>query len=46
MVLACASVHDTASKAFSRNTEVVLVPFSSVYAMGNLKGRETEYLFG
>ena len=45
LVLVCAPVHGTASKAFSRTTKIELVPFSSVYTMGNLGGKETEYLF-
>ena len=45
MALVRAPVHGTASNAFSRATKIVLVPFSSVFAMGNLKGKETEYSF-
>ena len=41
----CASVHGTATKALSRATKIELVPFSPVYAMGNLGGKETECLF-
>ena len=44
LVIVCASIHGETTKAFpARKTKIKLIPFSAVYAVGELEGKEGEY---
>jgi hypothetical protein len=45
LVLACATMHGKGAKSFhARTTKVKYVPWTGVYAVGLLEGKETQYL--